>query len=130
QEDLPAGLLALAQAFSVAERQLHGLLLNMRRVVSRIYGALFRASLTRCRRKNFSRKVDWLKRVGAAPGADAATAPSWRTQKDHRSQCNARRLMLSLLGKVWIILSVNSFVVPSITSVPGCCTWTLSGRRY
>ncbi|PUE98315.1 hypothetical protein C7T87_18490, partial [Xanthomonas hortorum pv. hederae] len=42
---LPAGLLALAQAFSVAERQLHGLLLNMRRVVSRIYGALFRGSL-------------------------------------------------------------------------------------
>ncbi|WP_159087176.1 hypothetical protein, partial [Xanthomonas hortorum] len=41
----PAGLLALAQAFSVAERQLHGLLLNMRRVVSRIYGALFRGSL-------------------------------------------------------------------------------------
>ncbi|WP_211317420.1 hypothetical protein, partial [Xanthomonas hortorum] len=40
-----AGLLALAQAFSVAERQLHGLLLNMRRVVSRIYGALFRGSL-------------------------------------------------------------------------------------
>ncbi|MDC8640214.1 hypothetical protein NY667_20980, partial [Xanthomonas hortorum pv. hederae] len=33
------------QAFSVAERQLHGLLLNMRRVVSRIYGALFRGSL-------------------------------------------------------------------------------------
>ncbi|MDC8683565.1 NAD(P)/FAD-dependent oxidoreductase, partial [Xanthomonas hortorum] len=32
-------------AFSVAERQLHGLLLNMRRVVSRIYGALFRGSL-------------------------------------------------------------------------------------
>ncbi|MDC8640882.1 hypothetical protein NY667_24765, partial [Xanthomonas hortorum pv. hederae] len=31
--------------FSVAERQLHGLLLNMRRVVSRIYGALFRGSL-------------------------------------------------------------------------------------
>ncbi|MFA8356263.1 hypothetical protein QT902_021145, partial [Xanthomonas campestris] len=30
--------------FSVAERQLHGLLLNMRRVVSRIYGALFRGS--------------------------------------------------------------------------------------
>ncbi|WP_217902714.1 hypothetical protein, partial [Xanthomonas hortorum] len=45
QEDLPSGLLALAQAFSVAERQLHGLLLNMRRVVSRIYGALFRGSL-------------------------------------------------------------------------------------
>ncbi|MCE4355724.1 hypothetical protein LYZ84_17455, partial [Xanthomonas hortorum pv. pelargonii] len=44
---LPAGLLALAQAFSVAERQLHGLLLNMRRVVSRIYGALFRGSLDR-----------------------------------------------------------------------------------
>ncbi|PUE99565.1 hypothetical protein, partial [Xanthomonas hortorum] len=43
---LPAGLLALAQAFSVAERQLHGLLLNMRRVVSRIYGALFRGSLS------------------------------------------------------------------------------------
>ncbi|PUE91386.1 hypothetical protein C7T87_24140, partial [Xanthomonas hortorum pv. hederae] len=42
--DLPAGLLALAQAFSVAERQLHGSLLNMRRVVSRIYGALFRGS--------------------------------------------------------------------------------------
>ncbi|MCE4374039.1 hypothetical protein LYZ82_24635, partial [Xanthomonas hortorum pv. hederae] len=48
----PAGLLALAQAFSVAERQLHGLLLNMRRVVSRIYGALFRGSLERV--MNFS----------------------------------------------------------------------------
>ncbi|MDC8640908.1 hypothetical protein NY667_24915, partial [Xanthomonas hortorum pv. hederae] len=34
-----------AQAFSVTERQLHGSLLNMRRVVSRIYGALFRGSL-------------------------------------------------------------------------------------
>ncbi|WP_211317367.1 hypothetical protein, partial [Xanthomonas hortorum] len=42
---LPASLLALAQAFSVTERQLHGSLLNMRRVVSRIYGALFRGSL-------------------------------------------------------------------------------------
>ncbi|WP_211317357.1 hypothetical protein, partial [Xanthomonas hortorum] len=53
----PAGLLALAQAFSVAERQLHGLLLNMRRVVSRIYGALFRGSLDafkRCRSKAWS----------------------------------------------------------------------------
>ncbi|WP_226982475.1 hypothetical protein, partial [Xanthomonas citri] len=38
-------LLALAQALSVTERQLHGSLLNMRRVVSRICGALFRASL-------------------------------------------------------------------------------------
>ncbi|WP_414429382.1 hypothetical protein, partial [Xanthomonas campestris] len=38
-------LLALAQALSVTERQLHGSLLNMRRVVSRICGALFRVSL-------------------------------------------------------------------------------------
>ncbi|MEB1932372.1 hypothetical protein VDR86_02335, partial [Xanthomonas campestris pv. campestris] len=45
QEDLPAGLLALAQALSVTERQLHGSLLNIRRVVSRICGALFRGSL-------------------------------------------------------------------------------------
>ncbi|MBB3889256.1 hypothetical protein FHY26_004386, partial [Xanthomonas campestris] len=30
---------------SVTERQLHGSLLNMRRVVSRICGALFRVSL-------------------------------------------------------------------------------------
>ncbi|MCE4351849.1 hypothetical protein LYZ86_21995, partial [Xanthomonas hortorum pv. cynarae] len=44
--DLPAGLLALAQALSVTERQLHGSLLNNRRVVSRICGALFRGSLT------------------------------------------------------------------------------------
>ncbi|WP_219727165.1 hypothetical protein, partial [Xanthomonas citri] len=36
-----------AQALSVTERQLHGSLLNMRRVVSRICGALFRASLVR-----------------------------------------------------------------------------------
>ncbi|MGQ3469514.1 hypothetical protein, partial [Xanthomonas campestris] len=42
---LPAGLLALAQALSVTERQLHGSLLNIRRVVSRICGALFRGSL-------------------------------------------------------------------------------------
>ncbi|MEQ7421959.1 hypothetical protein ABQE70_20990, partial [Xanthomonas campestris pv. campestris] len=44
---LPAGLLALAQALSVTARQLHGSLLNMRRVGSRICGALFRASLKR-----------------------------------------------------------------------------------
>ncbi|MEE5092282.1 hypothetical protein V2H26_20215, partial [Xanthomonas euvesicatoria] len=43
--DLAPRLLALAQALSVTERQLHGSLLNMRRVVSRICGALFRASL-------------------------------------------------------------------------------------
>ncbi|MGQ3469515.1 hypothetical protein, partial [Xanthomonas campestris] len=43
--DLSAGLLALAQALSVTERQLHGSLLNIRRVVSRICGALFRGSL-------------------------------------------------------------------------------------
>ncbi|MCE4339802.1 hypothetical protein LYZ89_22855, partial [Xanthomonas hortorum pv. vitians] len=41
QEDLPASLLALAQALSVTERQLHGSLLNMG-VVSLICGALFR----------------------------------------------------------------------------------------
>ncbi|WP_414429052.1 hypothetical protein, partial [Xanthomonas campestris] len=46
QKDLAPGLLALAQALSVTERQLHGSLLNMRRVVSRICGALFRGSLT------------------------------------------------------------------------------------
>ncbi|WP_221209847.1 hypothetical protein, partial [Xanthomonas campestris] len=34
-------------ALSVTERQLHGSLLNMRRVVSRICGALFRVSLGR-----------------------------------------------------------------------------------
>ncbi|MEA0902155.1 hypothetical protein, partial [Xanthomonas campestris] len=51
QEDLPARLLALAQALSVTERQLHGSPLNMRRVVSRICGALFRASLTRCQQR-------------------------------------------------------------------------------
>ncbi|XKY92253.1 helicase HerA-like domain-containing protein [Xanthomonas campestris pv. campestris] len=45
QEDLPARLLALAQALSVTERQLHGSPLNIRRVVSRICGALFRGSL-------------------------------------------------------------------------------------
>ncbi|MCE4291699.1 hypothetical protein LYZ96_21925, partial [Xanthomonas hortorum pv. vitians] len=44
-EDLPASLLALAQALSVTERQLHGSLLNMG-VVSLICGALFRGSLT------------------------------------------------------------------------------------
>ncbi|MEE5090620.1 hypothetical protein V2H26_11265, partial [Xanthomonas euvesicatoria] len=44
--DLAPRLLALAQALSVTERQLHGSLLNMRRVVSRICGALFRASLS------------------------------------------------------------------------------------
>ncbi|WP_414429261.1 hypothetical protein, partial [Xanthomonas campestris] len=38
-------LLALAQALSVTERQLHGSPLNIRRVVSRICGALFRGSL-------------------------------------------------------------------------------------
>ncbi|MEN9148633.1 hypothetical protein QYG06_16300, partial [Xanthomonas euvesicatoria] len=43
--DLPARLLALAQALSVTERQLHGSPLNIRRVVSRICGALFRGSL-------------------------------------------------------------------------------------
>ncbi|MCE4301898.1 hypothetical protein LYZ95_06935, partial [Xanthomonas hortorum pv. vitians] len=43
-EDLPASLLALAQALSVTERQLHGSLLNMG-VVSLICGALFRGSL-------------------------------------------------------------------------------------
>ncbi|MFA1804066.1 hypothetical protein QT920_021560, partial [Xanthomonas campestris pv. campestris] len=42
-----AGLLALAQALSVTERQLHGSPLNIRRVVSRICGALFRGSLAR-----------------------------------------------------------------------------------
>ncbi|MCE4282725.1 hypothetical protein LYZ77_06145, partial [Xanthomonas hortorum pv. vitians] len=45
-EDLPASLLALAQALSVTERQLHGSLLNMG-VVSLICGALFRGSLAR-----------------------------------------------------------------------------------
>ncbi|MEP9440514.1 hypothetical protein QYG72_04060, partial [Xanthomonas euvesicatoria] len=45
--DLPARLLALAQALSVTERQLHGSPLNIRRVVSRICGALFRGSLGR-----------------------------------------------------------------------------------
>ncbi|QNM60546.1 hypothetical protein XHV734_1739 [Xanthomonas hortorum pv. vitians] len=45
KKDLPASLLALAKALSVTERQLHGSLLNMRRVVSCIYGALFRGSL-------------------------------------------------------------------------------------
>ncbi|MCE4518054.1 hypothetical protein, partial [Xanthomonas hortorum] len=45
-EDLPASLLALAQALSVTERQLHGSLLNMG-VVSLICGALFRGSLRR-----------------------------------------------------------------------------------
>ncbi|MCE4552316.1 hypothetical protein, partial [Xanthomonas hortorum] len=45
-EDLPASLLALAQALSVTERQLHGSLLNMG-VVSLICGALFRGSLER-----------------------------------------------------------------------------------
>ncbi|MGL6686401.1 hypothetical protein KRM18_16885, partial [Xanthomonas hortorum pv. gardneri] len=44
--DLPAGLLALAQALSVTERQLHGSLLNSRRGVSGIRGALFRGSLS------------------------------------------------------------------------------------
>ncbi|MEA9834041.1 hypothetical protein VDG37_20270, partial [Xanthomonas campestris pv. raphani] len=42
---LAPGLLALAQALSVTERQLHGSLLNIRRVVSRICRALFRGSL-------------------------------------------------------------------------------------
>ncbi|MCE4303012.1 hypothetical protein LYZ95_12810, partial [Xanthomonas hortorum pv. vitians] len=46
-EDLPASLLALAQALSVTERQLHGSLLNMG-VVSLICGALFRGSLALC----------------------------------------------------------------------------------
>ncbi|WP_221237446.1 hypothetical protein, partial [Xanthomonas sp. 3058] len=45
QKNLAPGLLALAQALSVTERQLHGSLLNIRRVVSRICGALFRGSL-------------------------------------------------------------------------------------
>ncbi|MCE4309233.1 hypothetical protein LYZ89_22795, partial [Xanthomonas hortorum pv. vitians] len=45
-EDLPASLLALAQALSVTERQLHGSLLNMG-VVSLICGALFRGSIER-----------------------------------------------------------------------------------
>ncbi|WP_220475061.1 hypothetical protein, partial [Xanthomonas vasicola] len=53
--DLPPGLLALAQALRVTERQLHGSLLNMRRVVSRICGALIRPSLGK--RKQTRREI-------------------------------------------------------------------------
>ncbi|MEB1940225.1 hypothetical protein VDR55_21575, partial [Xanthomonas campestris pv. campestris] len=58
QKDLAARLLALAQALSVTERQLHGSLLNMRRVVSRICGALFRVSLEPCRQQLPARGID------------------------------------------------------------------------
>ncbi|MCE4532983.1 hypothetical protein LYZ83_07880, partial [Xanthomonas hortorum pv. vitians] len=63
-EDLPASLLALAQALSVTERQLHGSLLNMG-VVSLICGALFRGSLTE------SNAIDTaVMRAEAAAGAE------------------------------------------------------------
>ncbi|MFB0276661.1 hypothetical protein ABVD91_22370, partial [Xanthomonas euvesicatoria] len=54
---LPARLLALAQALSVTERQLHGSPLNIRRVVSRICGALFRGSLARIASGHVDRRI-------------------------------------------------------------------------
>ncbi|WP_414429286.1 hemagglutinin repeat-containing protein, partial [Xanthomonas campestris] len=95
-------LLALAQALSVTERQLHGSLLNMRRVVSRICGALFRVSLTVSAGKGSAKGNSDLRAESVVTANDTLTLVSGNDTTIKGAQAVGNKVLANIGGDLLI----------------------------